>query len=427
MMKNSISQVIFLKVFIIFLIVQIPFQNFFLNQTSLGILGSNMSLIAINFTFLLIVLLKFDYIKFPKRNLFLILSFIIISLFFLFFTNFYVKNTNLMVKTINNFILYSQPFIVFYVFDYLFRNNSCLIRTAIITSLYVFLFLLLYLIFDSYGIFTLDSNIILHGFENANMRQRLFSSESSMAITVFITFGIIASMQLKNIYFKLFIILCISYGSILLQSKGGFLTLLLICIWSLKVLKFRDKLILVFFIIALFIISFDAISDFIQVTQSGFSEYTSLSTRLTMVFASIISLFYNPFGSGFGAYLVFFDPNIIGAEKIVKSLFNYFNLTPNFSEVDSYLSSVESYSTKSMLFNSIMFYGWLGLIFFIYLHYQIYKKIGKNITLKILFLFLLLTHIIFVDSLYLYHFWFAFALIYNYWRINVKKNINYRE
>ncbi len=410
---------------IIILLIQIPFQNFFLNQTALGVFGSNMSLIAINFFFVIILLARLNYLKIYKKYLIVFLMYMVITFVFLLFSGFYIKSLNLIAKTLNNIIFYSQPFIVFYIFNYLYKINSRLIKISISMSLYIFLFLLLYLILNAYGIFTLDTNPILHGIENGNMRLRLFSSESSMAATVFITFGIIASMRFDNIYFKSFIILCILYGSVLLQSKGAFLILLIICMWSLKFLKLHHKIFLIFLITSLLALSLNSIMNYLLNIQLQIEKYTSFSTRLTAILAAIISLFYYPLGSGFGAYLTFFDANIIEAKKITEIIFSCFGLVPNFSEVDSYLSSAAAYCAKTMLFNSIMFFGWLGLMLFVYLHYQIYRKIGINPTLKLLFLYLLLSHVLFVDSLYLYHFWFAFALIYNYWRIDVKKNINY--
>ncbi len=411
---------------VIILLIQIPFQNFFLNQTPLGIFGSNMSLITVNLFFVIIFLSQTNYLKFSKEYLMTLMVFLFITLISLLFGDLFIKNTNLIIKTVKNLIFYSQPFIVFYVFNYFYKTDSSLIKVSISMSLYIFLFLLVYLLLHSCGIFTLDTNSILHGIENSNMRPRLFSSESSMAVTVFITFGVMASMRFDNIYFKILIMLCILYGSVLLQSKSAFLTLFLVGIWSLKSFKLQYKLILIFSSIALLLLSFSSMMNYLLNIQYSIEEHTSFSTRLTMILAGIISLFYYPFGSGIGTYLNFFDSNIIEAKKVTELIFNYFDLVPNFSEVNTYLTSAVSYSTKSMLFNVIMYFGWLGLMLFIYLHYLIYKKIGINPALKILFLFLVLTHIFFVDSLYLYHFWFAFALIYNYWRIDVKKNISYR-
>lgn len=418
-------KIVIYKIILIVILLQLPFQDFFLNQTSLGVFGSNMSLISINLFFVIVFLARLEYLRISKKYLLIILLVLVITFIFLLFSDFFIKNTNLIAKAVKNLIFYSQPFIVFYVFNYFYKTNRSFIKISINMSFYIFLFLLGYLILSSYGIFTLDTNPILHGTENSNIRQRLFSSESSMAVTVFITFGLIASMRFHNIYFKIFTIFCILYGSVLLQSKGGFLTLLLVGIWSLKYLKFHYKLLLIFLIMVLLAVEFSSIMNYLLNMQVGIEKYTSISTRITMILAAIISLFHNPIGSGFGAYLTFFDANIIEAKKVTEIIFNYFGLVPNFSEVNSYLSSAVAYSTKSMLFNSIMYFGWLGLILFVYLHYQIYRKIGNNLTLKILFLFLLLEETFFVDSLYLYHFWFAFALIYNYWRINVKKNISY--
>jgi len=221
------------------------------------------------------------------------------------------------------------------------------------------------------------------------------------------------------------LILCIIYGCILLGSKGGLLTLLFLGILGLKYIRWQSKILFVSIGIIAIVISFSHIINYMINVGYNLEKYSSLTTRLTMILAAIISLFHNPIGSGFGSYLIFFDSNIIEAKKVVEMILNYFGIIPIFYEVNTYLYSAKNYATKSMLFNLIMFFGWFGLIIFVYLHYKIYKKIGRNTALRLLFLFLLIEHIFFVDSLYLYNFWFAFAFIYNYWRLDVEKNINY--
>lgn len=412
----------FILVSLIFLL---PFQNFFLNKTPLGVFGSNLSLIPINLLFLMMLIVGFRFIKIYSIFFYFFYFILFVTFFSLLFTDFIVKDINIFFKSISNMVFYLQPFVVFYVFNYLFEKAPRLLGLSITASLYVFLFLLFYMILSSYEIFTLDDNVILHGFENGNSRQRLFSLESSMAVTVFITFGIIASMRYENIFFKVLIISSILYGSVLLQSKGGFVALILISIFSIKSLELSQKILFFGMLVLIVSIGSGWISQYVFSVQSGLEEYTSLSTRLTVILAAIISLFYNPLGSGFGAYLALFDHNIIEAKYFVEEMFNYFGLAPNFSEVDSYFVSSVAYSTKSMLFNSIMFFGWFGLFLFYYFHVKIYKKIGGNITVKILFLFLLIAHVFFVDSLYLYNFWFAFAFIYNYWRKDVKNDLGY--
>lgn len=75
------------KFFLLLLVVLLPFQNFFLNQTALGVFGSNLSLVPINFLFLIILLKGFSFLRSYIGFIFLFfLSIIFTFVSLLFFT-----------------------------------------------------------------------------------------------------------------------------------------------------------------------------------------------------------------------------------------------------------------------------------------------------------------------------------------------------
>lgn len=392
------------------LTIQLPFQNFFLNQTVLSVFGTNISIFTVGLLFIFII----KDIKIKISYVFLIAIFVFVSLYYAFIIDFYAKDTNIAIKIINNSIMYLYVFMVFYVFDMLFKKNTKFMSVFISISFYIFIVLFIYLLMHSTGVFSLDENNILHGFKNLNMRPRLFSIESSMAVTVFITFGIFAVLKHNSFVFKTFLYLSIVIGLFLLQSKGGFIIFSIIAFVYFINLKIYTKVIISVFFILSILFFLEDIRFMLHSFWQKFDDSVSLTTRLTMIVAAICSLFKYPLGVGFGAYLFYFDESIILAKDIVTSICNGLGLSPNFDELNTYLVSQLNYSTKTLLFDCIMFFGWIGAFVFFYFHYCIYKKIREVLELKILFLFLFFSHSCFVNSMYLYHYWAAFAFMYNY-------------
>nr|BAA94397.1 orf5 [Aggregatibacter actinomycetemcomitans] len=423
MQKVSISNK--WKFILVFLIIQLPFQNFFLNQTSLGIIGTNLSIFSIYLSFLFICICDFKHLIFIRLiDIFLLFFLIIISLVGILCSDFTYKDHNLFIKMINNFIIYSQPLIVFLLFNYIFKTKIYLLKTATSTSFYVFIILFLYLILCKFEIFSLDNNKILHGVKNYNMRLRLFSMESSHAITTYITFGLVSFLVCKSLFSKLFILVLLICGSLLIQSKGGILSFILSVLFILFLyITTIKKMMFILFISVITIMLLDITMEDIHVMISSFDEYTSITTRATLIIASLFSLFLYPFGFGFGAYLEFFDKCIIYAIDNVDYIFSMIGLSGNYSEINSYLYDASNYSTKSFFFDLIIYFGWVGLFSFMFYHCEINNKITSKI-LKVLFVFLVVSQITYVDSVYLYNFWFVFALMYNYWRIYEKKYIS---
>lgn len=405
----------FYKAILLIILFQLPFQNFFLNQSILGVFGTNFSMPLI---YMMSMLIFLQNKKISLTILLLLVFTIAISLVFLLVTGNDGKNINLLLKLFNNLVVYSQPFVVFYFFNSLFGKYSNLLEFSIRLCRWIFFVLFIYLIFHYFNIFSLDDNYIVHGIANENKRPRLFSMESSHAGTVFTVFFFIASLNMQSRIKKYVMILFFAFGIFLLNSKGSILVFFILCYFFLLFNHFIKMIFLNVFLLVVLYIYKENIYYFIEPLLIGFEEYTSLTTRTTMVCAAIVSLLYYPIGTGFASYLVLFDECILVAKEIIKNVFYFFNLSPNFIELDKYFISSSSYSTKSIFFDSLMYFGWIGLFVFAYYHIKLFNLAKYNGILMFLFLYLLCSHIFFVDSTYLYHFWLSYALIYNYWRVN---------
>ncbi|PJG83507.1 hypothetical protein [Caviibacterium pharyngocola] len=413
-----------LRSLILFILIScIPFQNFILNQSSLGIFGTNLSMPIFYLLFSYYTIKNIKKLKVNKSQVFFIGYILLITLLFLLFSDFQVKGVNLVIKAINNMLIYSQPFIVFYIFNKFFKEREYIL-ISIKVCFFIFIFLLSILILTKLNILNLDDIAIFNGIPNHNMRPRLFSMESSHAVTVFITFGMISLLGSESKIYRIVIYIMLCLGIFLLQSKSGILLFFIISIFLFNKLKFQVKLILVLFMSILFYQYMqENFSLYFNNILLGFEEYTSFTTRTTLILAGILSLFIYPLGTGFGAYISLFDNSIQNSMELMNSIFIIIGLIPNFSEVETYLIEANNYSTKSLFFDFIMYFGVFGLLFFYKFHKTIYNNINNNIIL-FFFIFLTLNHTFFVDSVYLYNFWFGFAFIYNYWRLSSEKYIN---
>lgn len=418
-------RILLYKIVIYLLIILIPFQDFFLKNTSLNMIGTNASLILV-YVFFFFFLLSNKKIILSKKYLLITLIIFFLSFYFLLNVNLFVfNNTNMFIKIIKNIVFYSQIIIVFYIFNKIYIDYPKLIISSLnIVSFIYILFIIYMIIYYLFG-YSLDTNNIIHASKNGNMRFRLFSYESSMGVVVFLTYGLLTLLNdNKNKFLRILIIISIMFGLSIFQSKGAIIVMILIVFLLLN--SFKNVII---FILAISIIStvyIENIINYLSITTEGINQYSSFSTRVGMIFASILSLFYHPLGTGIGTYIYTFNDMIIQSINILTDLFNKIGLVPIFYEMEMYLHTSKSYGTKSLLFDSIMMLGWIGLYIYLKFIYRVWNKVKltKNLVIKVLFIYLTFTQSFLVDSSYLYEFWFAYALIYNYWRLNEKKHPN---
>lgn len=393
------------------ILITMPFQDFILKNTTLSQFGVNMSLLPLDFTFLIIILLKLKRIRINKKIIIFLFILLNISLFLTLFSPLYIKNINLFIKLIKNIVFYAQPFIIFYTFNFFFKRYSLYV-IAIKLSRIIFIILFIYTILSFFAILQLDQNPIIHATENSNMRFRLFSEESSLAATVYIVFGLVSLINMKHYIRYIFIFFLLS-GLIVIASKGALITLLILTIF---VTEMRYKLIIAILFLIFYILYDDYLLEYILKMSNGLNEYTSFTTRLGMILAGIISLVHFPFGTGIGTYLYYFDSNIRDSIHILESYLPTINLVPLTDEMNMYLYSAENYGTKNMFFNLIMMFGVFGIYIFYKLNNIIYnhmKLCTHNTVFKFLFWYLVITQVLFTNSLYLYHYWFAYAILHN--------------
>ena len=138
--------------------------------------------------------------------------------------------------------------------------------------------------------------------------------------------------------------------------------------------------------------------------------YTSITfgTRFSSYIASLRVSVLHPFGVGLGPYVYYYTESI--RTVLDTGLMSAFNL----NEIKGYLSTTTALSTKTYFFNQLMFGGIGFLIFYYHFFYKRYRKLTKNPstgTLKVIFIFIILSGIIYITYHIKYEIWIFLAII----------------
>ena len=199
-------------------------------------------------------------------------------------------------------------------------------------------------------------------------RLRGFTLEAS-------TFGfqLVLSTLLFSFYIKRnkFILPILVLLSISTTSKGSLICLLLsIACYMFVVNKNKSK----FFLIPVSIIVFYYIFNVFVLPSlmNDMENYTTVVTRGSVMFLSLLSVFNYPLGAGYFGYLPVFYT--LGGDAV--NLFSFFFPDhTNFSEIDSYLVpyTTESVGAKSFLFDWVIFMGLPFIYFFIKFNFYLLR------------------------------------------------------
>ncbi len=205
-------------------------------------------------------------------------------------------------------------------------------------------------------------------------RLRGFTFEAS-------TFGfqIVISLMLFSIVNKTskpLYIIAITFIAFISTSKGTLLCFILsVCIYAILRSHYLLKYILFLVIPFLFIITFD--TYVFPLFASDIDNTTSIATRGTMLFTSLISLFNYPLGTGFFGYLPsIYENGLLGIEQFQ----NVYPEHINFEEVLRYFISgeVKGVSTKTFFFDWVIFAGWPFILLFFYINIKLLNVFLKN-------------------------------------------------
>ncbi|ODS04955.1 hypothetical protein [Vibrio scophthalmi] len=281
-------------------------------------------------------------------------------------------------------------------------------------------------------IFAFLLNLAARGFINSSSffhqnyalsphRMRGFTFEAS---TFGFQFSLVLLMVAAIFRINLFVITPIIVASVLLITSKGTLICFLMTIFITFVTFSRIN---AFHKLLASLILLFGITVFVSTFLGGsivndVERYTSVATRGTAVMTAIISLIYNPIGSGFFGYLPSMYEYGVHAVSFVDGL------APgllNFSEFSKYLvvGETKSVSTKSFFFDWVIFGG----IFFVYVYvkyigrlFKFFVKHRMQYDFAVL-LFLVLSSAFFmtIDARYIAP--FALAFVYVRYRIVQKR------
>lgn len=372
--------------------------------------------------FTLVLILNNYKLKISK-NLKVILAYISITflisfLFIFYFTivkgEYYAYGESIFTKHFEAFIsLGLLHFLVYFLL--LIILNKLNLNTIKKVVYFIFIFLTLVAIIEYLSPEKLN---LFHTFPKDYNRLRLLSMEPSQAFLVYLTFGLLSLLFVNNIFAKSFIFSFIVIVSIFIGSKGGFISIFLATVVlffkNFHKIKYFALYLMLTLIAFYFLINFALPALFVDIVN-----FTSFSTRFSGLISSFIVLFTNPLGLGYGSYLIKYPTVLDNSYKIVNNLFlSLFNINFNYNEVLSIISTGENIGAKAGIPQSVVFNGWIGLIFWfaIFKNSMVYiRELNINILSKNIFVFMIF--VIFIqlfialDYTILYVIWLPIAFI----------------
>jgi hypothetical protein len=371
------------------------------------------------FTFVLVVK-KFKVLLTKNIKLFIqymIVSFAIslILLYYLILTKgeFYVYK-NLLIKHFEAFISLSLlHFLVYFLLVLVCYNLSPnLLRNFVFL---IFLFLTLVGLIEYLDPEKLS---MFHSAPKDYERLRLFTAEPSHAVLLYLIFSLLSLFFIENVSLKIFISILSGIIFILINSKGGFITLFFISIiLFLKKIK-NIKYTVVFFLIILtasyLFIKFVFLSLYIDIYK-----FSSFSTRFSGLISVFIILFKYPLGLGYGSYLFYYPKILDQSYEIANALFiNLFGIPLSYTEISDMISTGKNIGAKAGILQAVILSGWIAVIFWLIILRNSLKYIkrinintSKKIVLEFLILYIFIQLLIGSEYTLLYAIWLPIALI----------------
>ena len=124
------------------------------------------------------------------------------------------------------------------------------------------------------------------------------------------------------------------------------------------------------------------------------NEGTSFSTRFSSSISVVLVLVNYPLGLGYGSYLFYYPKILDQSYEIANALFtNLFGIPLSYAEISDMISTWRNLAPKAGMQQSIMFNGWVGIIFWLIIFrnsLKYIKKLDINTSKKIIFEFLIL-------------------------------------
>jgi len=372
------------------------------------------------FAFVLVVK-KFKVLL--TKNIELLIQYMIVSftislilLYYLILTKgeFYVYNKNLLIKHFEAFISLSLlHFLVYFLLVLVCYNLSPnLLRNFVFL---IFLFLTLVGLIEYLDPEKLS---MFHSAPKDYERLRLFTAEPSHAVLLYLIFSLLSLFFIENVSLKIFISILSGIIFILINSKGGFITLFFISIIlflkKIKNIKYTVVLLLILVIASYIFVKFALPSIYVDI-----NKFTSFSTRFSGLISMILILFKYPLGLGYGSYLFYYPKILDQSYEIANALFiNLFGIPLSYTEISDMISTGKNIGVKAGILQAVILSGWIAVIFWLIIFRNSLKYIkrinintSKKIVLEFLILYIFIQLLIGSEYTLLYAIWLPIALI----------------
>jgi hypothetical protein len=350
--------------------------------------------------------------------LYMIVSFVssLVLLYYLILTGgeLYAYNKNLLIKHFEAFIsLFLLHFIVYFLLILVCYNLSPNLLKNLVFLSFIFLTLVGFIEY-----FDPEKLNILHATPKNYERLRLFTAEPSHAVLLYLIFSLLSLFLAENAFLKIFILILSGIIFVLINSKGGFITILLASIIlfskNIKKIKYAVFLLLILPIAFYLFLKFAFPLLYIDINKG-----TSFSTRFSGLISVVLILVSYPLGLGYGSYLSYYPQILDRSYEIANALFtDLFGISLSYAEISDIISTGENIGAKAGIPQAVMLSGWIGVIFWlmIFRNSLMYiKKLNINTSRKIILEFLVLGMFIqlLIGSEYtlLYVIWLPISLI----------------
>lgn len=378
-MKSKYVAIFLLLVFSI-VFIDLPLKNY------VGTIGRSPAIFIS--TFIILIYIYFEKKIKVNREVYLFGGYALVTIFtslimliyvYLKYNTFSIYGEDFFVKTIKGSMYNTIFFFMYYVLWRVSKKMSIDLILKIIFYTYVFLNIVAIIEY-------LNPDILLIIRTKIELsRMRLLTEEPSQAFPLYTFFFIITFFyfKYKNKPWKYYILASVFYFffSIRILSKGGLIILFLsivITIFSGKKIKYKFiiKLLKIMPIIIgmLYIIIYLVVGRIMR----DIEMFTSVSTRGATAIASILSLVYYPIGEGYGTYVFLFRDLLNKSMEIIYNLFDtLFNIKLNLIELKGMIETGENLTVKSGILFQIVLNGYIAVIFYILVFWNLLKKVKK--------------------------------------------------
>jgi len=357
------------------------------------------------------------------------ISLLILFFFFISKQELYFYDKNLLNKHFEAFI--SLSLIHFFSYFLLVYSLSKLNLNLVKKVIYLFFVLLTIAAFIEY--ISPEKLNIFHSYLKNYERLRLFAQEPSQAVVIYSVFSFMSLYFSNNIFFRFIILFFSLIVFTLIGSKGAFITLILtltiVFVYVLRNVMYTFVVLMVFVVIVYIFVNYILPSLLIDI-----EKFTSFSTRFSGIISAFLILSTYPFGLGYGSYIALYPDILHKSYEIANSfIFSLFNIHLSNVEILDIITTGKYIGAKSGIPQSIVFTGWIGLIFWLMIFKNTKSYVNalrmsqyQKLILRLTTLFIFIQLLIGSEYTLLYVIWLPIAFVeVEYYKQN--RRIGYNE